>query len=181
MAFDVVGLLPVFWSIAQGLSSHQRQRAVHQAVTVALFVAWGFLVISKSVFVALGIQMADLMVAGGVILFVLALSDLLHPEKTPYTSTEAIGVVPLGVPLIVGPAVLTTMLLVRERHGAWLTMAALGCNILLTWLVLLAAERLMGWLGRQGAAVISKVSSLVLAAFAVMLVRQGLLTGFWVR
>jgi multiple antibiotic resistance protein len=134
------------------------------------------LVVSKSAFLALGIQMADVMIAGGAILFALALSDLLRPEKPRYGSAEAVGVVPLGVPLIVGPAVLTTILLVRERCGAWATMGSLSLNILVTWLVLRGADWLMDRLGREGAKVISKVSSLVLAAFAVMLVRHGLST-----
>jgi len=181
VAFDVLGLLPVYWSLAQRLPSVQRRQAVQNAVFVAFFVAWAFLVIGKWLFLTLGIQMADLMIAGGAILFVLALNDLLRLEKTPYGSAEALGVVPLGVPLIVGPAVLTTVLLVRERYGGWATMGALSCNLLLTWLILQTADHLMGWLGRAGASVISKVSSLVLAAFAVMLMRQGLMTIFPAR
>lgn len=176
VAFDVVGVVPVYWALAQGLPSRQRRQAVHNAVLVAFFVAWFFLVVSKSAFLMLGISVADVMVAGGVILFVLALNDLLRPEKASYGSPEAIGVVPLGVPLIVGPAVLATILLLRERYGVWPTMAALSLNILLTWLVLQAADRLMERLGQEGARVISKVSNLVLAAFAVMLIRQGITT-----
>ena len=100
------------------------------------------------------------------------------PEKTPYGSAEAIGVVPLGVPLIVGPAVLTTALLTRQRYGLWPTVGAISLNVLLTWVALQGANWLMGRLGRNGSRVISKVFSLVLAAFAVMLVRQGL--AMWV-
>lgn len=174
VAFDVLGLLPVYWGLAQGLPGLQRRQAVHQAIVVAFLVALAFLWVSGFVFRAMGIQMSDVLIAGGVILFVLALRDLLRPEKPPYGAAESIGVVPLGVPLIVGPAVLTTMLLTRERFGLWSTVAALSLNILLTWLVLQAADRLMERLGREGAKVISKVSNLVLAAFAVMLVRQGL-------
>lgn len=174
VAFDVLGLLPVYWALAQGLPSAQRRHAVHNAVIVAFVVALAFLFVSKSVFVLLGIEMADVMVAGGVILFVLALNDLLRPEKVQYGSAEAIGVVPLGVPLIVGPAVLTTTLLLRERYGVRITMGSLSLNIFLVWIVLQLADWLMGRLGREGAKVVSKVSNLVLAAFAVMLIRHGL-------
>ena len=174
VAFDVLGLLPVYWALARGLPSSQRRQAVHHAVVVAFLVALAFLWVSGFVFRAMGILMSDVLIAGGVILFVLALTDLLRPEKTPYSASEAIGAVPLGVPLIVGPAVLTTMLLLRERFGLWPTVSALSLNILLTWLVLQAADRMMERLGREGAKVVSKVSNLVLAAFAVMLIRQGL-------
>ena len=178
VAFDVLGVLPVYWALAGGLRREARQQAVHNAVVVALLVALGFLWISDSVFRIMGIRMSDVMISGGVILFVLSLSDLLRPEKTQYASSEAIGVVPLGVPLIVGPAVLTTILLTRERYGTWATVAALSANILIAWIGLQLADRLMDRLGPQGARVISKVFGLVLAAFAVMLVREGLALWF---
>jgi multiple antibiotic resistance protein len=175
VAFDAPGLLPLYWALSQGLPAPQRRQAVHNAVLVAFLVALAFLWVSGVVFRFMGIQMADVMIAGGVILFALTLNDLLHPEKAQLGSLEAIGVVPLGVPLIVGPAVLTTVLLSRERYGLWPTVAALSLNVLTTWLVLQGADRLIERIGRDGAKVLSKVFSLVLAAFAVMLVRQGLL------
>ena len=178
VAFDVLGLLPMYWTLAQGLSRPERRQAVHRAVIVAFFVALAFLWVSGFLFRAMGIQMSDVLIAGGVILFVLALNDLLRPEKTPYGGVEALGVVPLGVPLIVGPAVLTTMLLTRERFGLWATVGAVSVNILLVWAVLQVADRLMERIGREGAKVISKVFNLLLAAFAVMLVRHGLVTAF---
>jgi len=181
VAFDVLGLLPMYWTLAQGLSRLERRQAVHQAVIVAFFVALAFLWVSGFLFRAMGIQMSDVLIAGGVILFVLALNDLLRPEKTPCVSAGALGVVPLGVPLIVGPAVLTTMLLTRERFGLWATIGAVSLNILLVWAVLQASDRLMERIGREGTKVISKVSSLLLAAFAVMLVRRGLAAWFSIQ
>jgi len=175
VAFDAVGLLPMYWALAQGVSRPQRRQAVHNAVVIAFLVALGFLWVSGFVFRAMGIEMADILIAGGFIVFVLAVGDLLRPGKTPSGSLEAIGVVPLGVPLMVGPAVLATMLLTRQRYGLWPTVAALSLNVLLTWLVLLAADWLIERVGREGAKVISKVFSLILAAFAVMLIRQGIL------
>lgn len=173
VAFDVIGLVPVYWALAQGLPSVERRQAVHHAVIVGFLVALGFLWISGFVFQAMGIQMSDLLIAGGAILFVLSLNDLLRPDKTAYGGLEALGVVPFGVPLIVGPAVLTTIVLSRERVGVWATVGALSLNILLVWGALQVADRLMARLGRAGAKVISKVFNLVLAAFAVMLIRQG--------
>jgi len=178
VAFDVLGLLPMYWTLAQGLSRLERRQAVHQAVIVAFLVALAFLWVSGFLFRAMGIAMSDVLIAGGVILFVLALNDLLRPEKKADVGAEALGVVPLGVPLIVGPAVLTTMLLTRERFGLWATVGAVSLNILLVWVVLQAADRLMERIGRQGTSVISKVSNLLLAAFAVMLVRHGLAAWF---
>ena len=174
VAFDTLGLLPLYWALAQGLPVATRREAVQSAVVVAFVVALAFLTISGYVFQAMGIRLSDVMIAGGVILLTLSLNDLLHPEKRTYGSAESLGVVPLGVPLLVGPAVLTTLLLSRQRFGVWPTVGALSLNVLLAWSVLQAADWLMERIGRNGAAVVSKVFNLILAAFAVMLIRQGL-------
>ena len=179
VAFDVIGLLPMYWALAHDVSASQRRQMVHVAIMVAFFVSAGFLVGSRWVFQTLGIGLADVFVAGGIILFVLTITDLIHPEKTFggfAGSIDSLGAVPLGVPLIAGPAVLTTSLLVREQLGWRPTLAALSLNVLIVWAVLERAERLMNRLGPTGSRVLSKVASLLLAAFAVMLVRRGVQT-----
>ncbi len=173
VAFDVVGLLPVYWGLAQRLGAKERRRAVSEAVGTAFLVAIGFLLVSRAVFALMGLELADLMVAGGAILIVLSLRDLLLPDRPPKGRYESPGVVPLGVPLLSGPAVLTTMLLVRDRHGWPITLGALIVNMALVFVVLRSSEALMRQLGREGAQVISKIASLVLTAFGVMLIREG--------
>jgi len=178
VAFDVIGLLPVYWALAHEVPASQRRQMVHVAVMVAFFVSMVFLVGSRWVFQMLGIGLADVLVAGGIILFVLMMNDLVRPEKTFggfAGSADSLGAVPLGVPLIAGPAVMTTILLVREQLGWRPTLAALSLNVLIIWLALEQAGRLMGALGPTGSRVLSKVASLLLAAFAVMLVRHGVL------
>ena len=177
VAFDVLGVLPVYWNLSQGLPPPQRRQAVDRAMLVAFIVALAFMFVSGYLFLLMGIQVSDVMIAGGLILFALAIADVLNPEKRQSLGVEAIGVVPLGVPLIVGPAVLTALLLTRQRYSLWPTLGALSLNILLTWGVLLLSDWLMDRMGRDAAKVISKVSSLLLAAFAVMLVREGVSLG----
>ena len=173
VALDGVGLLPLYWGMAQRLSPIQRRRAVAEAVVTACVVAVGFLLVSRWVLEFLGLAFADLMIAAGTILLVLSLRDLLLPEKTPKPSSESPGVVPLGVPLLAGPAVLTTLLLVRDRDGWWVSLAALIANLVIVWIILRSSAWLMKRLGREGAQAISKVFSLILTAFGVMLIRHG--------
>ena len=176
VAFDAVGLLPLFWALAQRLSPSQRKQAVTEAVGTALCVALGFLLVSRFIFALMGLELADVMVAGGIILVVLCLRDLLLPEEPPKGSYASPGIVPLGVPLLAGPAVLATVLLVRDRYGWPVTIGALVANMAIVWMVLSASEWLMQRLGREGAQVVSKIASLVLAAFGVMLIRHGVLS-----
>ena len=173
VALDGVGLLPLYWGMAQRLSPGQRRRAVAEAVVTACVVAIGFLLVSRWVLEFLGLAFADLMIAAGTILLVLSLRDLLLPEKAPKSSSESPGMVPLGVPLLAGPAVLTTLLLVRDRDGWWVSLAALIANLVVVWIILRSSSWLMKRLGREGAQAISKVFSLILTAFGIMLIRHG--------
>ena len=174
VSLDVVGLLPVYWGLAQRLSANERRRAVSEATGTAFLVAISFLLVSRAIFALMGLTLADLMMAGGAILIVLSLRDLLLPDRPPKGRYDNPGVVPMGVPLLTGPAVLTTMLLIRDRHGWPITLAALAANMALVFIVLRSSEALMRRLGREGAQVISKVASLVLTAFGVMLIREGI-------
>jgi len=175
VAFDGVGLLPLFWALAHRLTPAQRRKAVAQAVLTALLVAAVFLCVSRVVFELMGLSLADIMVAGGVILIVVSLRDLFFAERPPRGSYPNPGVVPLGVPLLTGPAVLTTVLLVRDQYGWVLTAVSLIANMALVWVVLRCAGWLMHRLGEEGAEVISKIFSLILTAFGVMLIRRGIM------
>jgi len=174
VALDGVGLLPLFWGLSQRLDRRERRRAVTDAVGTAGLVGIGFLLVSRFIFTLMGLELADVVVAGGAILIVLSLRDLLFSDDPPRGHYPSPGVVPLGVPLLAGPAVLTTLLLVRDRYGWPVTLGALAANLALVWGILRAAEWLMQRLRPEGAQVISKIASLVLTAFGVMLIRQGL-------
>ncbi|MBI4342325.1 MAG: MarC family protein [Candidatus Omnitrophica bacterium] len=176
VAFDGIGLLPLFWGMSQQLRAVQRRRAIAEAVLTAFFVAFGFLLVSRFVFSLMGLELADIMVAGGGILIVLCLRELLLPAKPVRGGSPSPGVVPLGVPLLTGPAVLTTVLLVRDQYGWAVTVAALLANMALVWGLLHGAAVLMRLLGQEGAEAISKIFSVILTAFGVMLIRQGITT-----
>ena len=136
VAFDGAGLLPMFWALAEHLSPKQRQQAIVEAVMTASLVAVAFLLVSKFVFTLMGLTVSDVMMAGGTILIVLCLRDLLFSDELPHRRYASPGIVPLGVPLLAGPAVLTTILLVRDRYGWQITLAALLAIMALIWGIL---------------------------------------------
>ena len=173
VALDGIGLLPVFWGLAHRLEPAQRHRAATEAALTALLAAIGFLLVSRFVFALMGLVLADVMVAGGAILIALCLRDLLWSEAVRPDRHPSPGVVPLGVPLLTGPAVLTTVVLVRDRYGWHVTLMSLFLNMLLVWVLLRSSEWFMRRLGREGAEAVSKVFSVVLTAFGVMLIRHG--------
>lgn len=175
VAVDAIGILPMFMSLTQDIDPPRMRRIIYQSVITATAVALAFLAVGKAIMRLLGITVADFMVAGGILLFIISMSDMLTTEKMQRrVDPESLGAVPLGVPLIAGPAVLTTCILLSNEYGSLITAAALVPNILIAGAILLFADSINRILGKAGSKTISKIASLLLAAIAVMIVRKGI-------
>ncbi len=175
VAVDAIGVLPAFLTLSQGMEPRQVRRAIFYSVTTATAVALAFLALGTAILDLLGITVADFMVAGGILLFILAMGDLLANDKLQrQVDADSLGAVPLGVPLITGPAVLTTSMLLLNQYGAGWTAAAIVANILIAGIVFRFAGSIGRVLGRVGEKIVSKIAMLLLAAIAVMMVRKGI-------
>ncbi|MBE7444429.1 MAG: MarC family protein [Planctomycetia bacterium] len=174
IAIDVIGILPVFMSLAEGTEKPQKTKIIHQSVITALSVSIGFLAIGKFDFSVLGIEIYDFKIAGGLLLLVFAINDLLFAEKGKRTFSATMGVVPLGIPLIVGPAVLTSIIITVDTYGYVPTITSLVINLIIVWIVLLKSEFIHRLMGNGGSKAFAKVAALLLAAIAVMMIRRGL-------
>jgi len=172
---DPIGILPVFASLTQGLTPAQKNEIIFQSLVTASLVAVGFILLGKWIFHFLGITMGDFMVAGGVILFCLAMVDLTTQGKTRRGSAAELGAVPIGTPLVVGPAVLTISLMLVSVHGLAVTLVAVFLNIAIVGIVFIFSGTLMRLLGQAGSRALSKVMMLLLASIGVMMVRRGII------
>ena len=176
MAVNVIGVLPMFMNFTEGMDRLQIRRIIIQSVVTATIVALIFLAVGKIILDILGITVSDFMIAGGTLLFIISLNDLLTMEKKArQIDPESLGAVPLGVPLIVGPAVLTTILILVSEYGPIATVTALIANILIAGLTFWSYVPIIRILGKSGAKTVSKLADLLLAAIAVMMVRKGLM------
>jgi len=173
IAIDVVGILPIFMSLVDGIEKPQKTKIINQSVITALSVSIGFLAIGKFVFSVLGIEIYDFKMAGGLLLLVFAINDLLFSEKGKRTITPTMGVVPLGIPLVVGPAVLTSIIVTVDTYGYIPTVTSLVVNLIIVWVVFLKSNFIYRLMGEGGSKAFAKVASLLLAAIAVMMVRRG--------
>jgi multiple antibiotic resistance protein len=174
VAVDAIGVLPMFMGLTEGIDKANVRRIVYQSVITAAVVGLSFLAVGKGVLALLGISVADFMIAGGTLLFVISMSDLLRDEKIQRrVDAESLGAVPIGVPLITGPAVLTTSMLLLNQRGAAPTAIALVLNVLIAGVVFHSAESINRILGNAGTKTASKIASLLLAAIGVMMVRRG--------
>lgn len=174
VAVDAVGVLPMFVSLTADMKRQEKNKTILQSMLTALFVAVGFIFLGRALFKILGITIGDFMIAGGAILFCLAITDIINPAKTRREPGQSLGAVPLGTPLIVGPAVLTTCVAAISQYGLAATLVSVVANILLVGVVFRLSSLLMKVLGEAGSKALSKVMSLLLAAIAAMLIRKGL-------
>ena len=175
VAVDALGVLPIFVSLTRGYERKEKTGIILQSMITALCLAVVFIFLGKAIFRALGITVGDFMIAGGMVLFCIAIIDIVNPEKKRRIPSKELGAVPLGTPLIVGPAVLTTSLIIIGEYGIYPTLLAIVANILLAGLIFSLSEILIKVLGEAGAKALSKVTSLLLAAIAVMMIRKGIL------
>ena len=173
VAVDAVGVLPIFVSLTEGLNHKERITVILQSMITALCVAIGFVFLGKAVFKFLGITVGDFMIAGGAILFCISIIDIINPVKERRIPGKDLGAVPLGMPLIVGPAVLTTSLIVISEYGLLPTIISVIINVLLAGCIFSIGSLLIRLIGDAGTKALSKITSLLLAAIAVMLIRKG--------
>lgn len=179
VAIDSLGIVPMFLSITDGMTHTSRKKLVTQATLTALVIAVVFLLTGKALFNFLGITANDFRVGGGIVLLILAIVDLLFSPsgEKKRRSADSIGVVPIGIPLIMGPAALTTIIIMVDSYGYLPTFASLLVNLWIVWLVYRHAGKVVGIMGPGGSKAFAKVASLLLVAIAVMMIRVGI-TGF---
>lgn len=185
VAMDVLGVVPIFLSMTSGLTETRRRKLITEATMAALVISVIFLFTGKFVFTFLGITEDDFRIAGGLVLLTFAIRDLLFsPEErrrgiSSHASAGAgVGAVPIGIPLIMGPAALTTILILVDNFGYIYTMVSLLVNLAVVWIVFRQSKYIIRVIGDAGAKGFAKVASLFIAAIAIMMIRVGL-TNFW--
>lgn len=193
VVIDPVGLAPIFGALSRGGSPAYRRRMAVKAVLLATGILYVFAFTGDWLLQALGISVPAFKIAGGLLLFLVAI-DMVFARQSGLRSTtvreqeearfkEDISVFPLAFPLLAGPGALTTvLLLVGETRGNstafWVLLGVLGFVLLLALIALLLAGRLMALLGETGANVVDRLLGVILSALAVQFVLEGVSTAF---
>jgi multiple antibiotic resistance protein len=178
VAMDPIGALPLVFAWTANLSAPERDRQLRDALLTALALGLVFVLGGRWLLAVLGVGVPDFLIAGGLVLLALAITDLVvggSHEGRGSSGTPDFGAVPIGTPVLAGPATLATLLVLVDSYGWALTGLAFLLNLLLAWRLFRRAGELTRLFGRNGLRAASKVASLVLAAIAVRLIREGLL------
>jgi multiple antibiotic resistance protein len=175
VAMNTIGVLPIFMGLTEGMAPAARRNLVVQAISTAFAIALVILLTGQFIFETLGITVNDLRVGGGLILLVLSITDLLFSSDTRRSPEEGtdLGIVPLGTPLTVGPAAITTILVLQRGAGYVPTLTALVANLAISFALFYFGPRLLAVVGTSATKAIAKVASLFLAAISVALIRVG--------
>jgi multiple antibiotic resistance protein len=174
VALDAPGTLPIYVAMTEGLEKHERNTIVRQSILTALLITIGFTFLGRAVFNALSITVEDFMIAGGIVLLIIAVNEIVRAGEKRVAISPTFGVVPLGTPLIAGPATLTTTLVLVGSYGYLPVILSLVVNILLAWAIFAQADRIIKLIGINGSRAFAKVAALLLAAIAVKMVRTGM-------
>jgi multiple antibiotic resistance protein len=178
---DPIGTIPIFLSLTHGRSAATARKAAWQAVTVAFWVIVAFALFGQWILNYLGIEIAALQGAGGLLLLLVALELLTGNDDEPTAQGGGnIALVPLGTPLLAGPgAIVATMVFARQVHhvGDFLAVALgiVGVHVVL-WLVMRFSLPILKLIRESGVLLVTKIAGLLLSAIAVQMVANAVRT-----
>lgn len=171
---NVVGNVPIFLSLSERMKKHERDIGINKAILIASLLLLIFLFAGSGILNFFGISIHSFRVAGGIIILIVAIEMVLGLEIKDRRSTKyEFAVVPLATPLITGPGVIATIILLTQSVGIFITFIASMSNLFLSWILLRFSEHIYKILGRQGADILSRVMGLILAAIAIEFIKNG--------
>jgi multiple antibiotic resistance protein len=174
IVIDALGTLPFVISLSEGMSRPERRRIIHVAIITATIVGLAFLFFGQFILDVMNISVGSFAIAGGLILLVFAIKYMTTGRMIEIIKEEMVAVVPIATPLTVGPATITTLLLLATQFPLYMVLISFALNMLITWVIFLLENQVIRFLGQGGLKAISRVFSLLLAAIAVSMIIHGL-------
>jgi multiple antibiotic resistance protein len=182
---DPIAVIPTYLVITRSETRVQRARTARRACIAAAVMLTGFAVGGQLIFKLFGITLPAFRIAGGLILWLVAM-DMLRgqrstqestPEITEGTEKEDVAITPLAMPMLAGPGAISTVMVLAAQAQSAVQTASVYAAILLTaaasWISLVVGERLLMRMGQTGIRVMTRIMGLLLAAIAVQFVITG--------
>jgi multiple antibiotic resistance protein len=174
IVIDALGNLPFVISLSEGMTKQERYKMIHVATITAALVGLVFLFFGQFILKVMDISVGAFAIAGGLILLVLSIKYMSTGRMVEAVKDEMVAVVPIGTPLTVGPATITTLLLLATQFPIYMVLISFALNMLITWGIFMLSSYIVRFMGQGGLKAISKVFSLLLAAIAVSMIIHGL-------
>jgi multiple antibiotic resistance protein len=183
-----IGAIPTLMALTENYTPAERKRVIKRSITIAGGVVIAFMFIGIYIFSVLGINLSDFEVAGGILLFKVAFdmlqgktsnTKMTSAEEQDTISREAVGVVPLGMPLLAGPGTITTTMIYfnltsNSLGDKMFVLLAVILTLIAAFVILRFSTILFKRLGKTGSLVISRIMGLLLAAIGIGFISHGI-------
>lgn len=189
VVIDPIAVTPLFLSLTDQLDRNQKYRAAIESITVATIILCFFFLVGTQILAQLKISLPAFKIAGGILLLLIAVEMLfgkrrLRRKKEMETIADDVGIFPLAVPLLAGPAAITSVMVVSSDHGGSLAQRLIALGPLLsvmivTLLALLLAATTDRYIKKKVTQVFSRVISIILAGLSIQYIIDGLQSVFF--
>jgi multiple antibiotic resistance protein len=171
---DAIGTVPIFIGLTTGITEH-RKRIVRQAVVISTAILVVFALFGWLIFQIFGITINDFRIAGGIILFIVAVDHLRGGDsRSRGLEPSDIAAFPLATPLLAGPGAISTVIIISAApYSPFLALVVILSNSVLAFLILSGSDRVSRLFGTNGTVALSRITALLIAALAVSFVVTG--------
>jgi multiple antibiotic resistance protein len=172
---DAIGTVPIFMSLTEGYPD-DRRRIIRQAVVISTVILIVFSLFGWLIFDAFGITLDDFRIAGGAILFVVAVDHLRGGDiRSRGLEPSDVAAFPLATPLLAGPGAISTVIIISGTpYSPLIALIVVACNAVLAYLILSGSNWVRKFFGKNGANALSRITALLIAALAVSFVVGGI-------
>ncbi len=176
VVIDPIACIPIIMGLTSKMEKKQRTSISNVTIITVAILLFVFAFIGSSILSTFGISIFSFMIAGGVLLFLVSIQLLTHGDWTfgNQTLQDESGVVPLAFPLLAGPGALTLVILSFETYGILITVLSIMIVLGITYAILRSVNPIYRLLGKRGSLIITRIFAIIIAAFAVQFVIDGI-------
>lgn len=175
IVMDPIGNAPLFYVLTKDLNAGERRSIVNYSVFVATIILLIFALIGDLVMGYLDITTNDFKIAAGLVLLIYSILGFLEAKPMPKHDKKSLAIVPLATPLLAGPGAIASVIYIKYTWGLYIAIVSTIIASTISLLILHMGQFLDHVLGRNGALILDKIMMLLMAAYAISIVRSGIL------
>lgn len=176
VVIDPIASVPILIALTGKMEKKQRKSISNVTIVTVAILLFVFAFVGSTLLSTFGISIFSFMIAGGILLFLVAIELLTHGEWRfgSQNLQDESGIVPLAFPLLAGPGALTLVILSFETYGLWVTVASIVIVLGITYTILRSVDPIYRLLGKRGSLIVTRIFAIIVAAFAVQFVIDGI-------
>jgi|SRR6185437_5686621 len=176
VVIDPIASVPVIIALTGKMEKKQRKSISNITIITVAILLFVFAFVGSALLSTFGISIFSFMIAGGILLFLVAIELLTHGEWRfgNQNLQDESGIVPLAFPLLAGPGALTMVILSFENYGLWITITSIVIVLGITYGILRSVDPIYRLLGKRGSLIVTRIFAIIIAAFAVQFVIDGI-------